>query len=259
MGSRRAGGPRAHLARGLCAACLPAEQQWLGSGGPRRVEVSPQPLSPAPGGGSCAGIEMEIVNSCEAANGGCSHGCSHSSEGPICTCPHGYELGEDQKTCIGASCPLPASGPGLSAAPSVPGFDASVGKLPPVTPSPALSALGGGGSGTRGLLRGSTGTPPSTRLPTSASGSAQPVGQVPTCCGMRGAPLHGDTHLQDNSPPPPVCPHSRHGVLGPGPVSCVFLWVWDHELNLGACDCVRVPATCAGVHVILCRCACGCV
>lgn len=55
---------------------------------------------------------MEIVNSCEAGNGGCSHGCSHTSTGPLCTCPHGYELDEDQKTCIGASqflpgCPAP--------------------------------------------------------------------------------------------------------------------------------------------------------
>lgn len=65
---------------------------------------------------------MEIVNSCEAGNGGCSHGCSHTSTGPLCTCPHGYELDEDQKTCIGASqflpgCPAPPA-PGLSATPS---------------------------------------------------------------------------------------------------------------------------------------------
>ncbi|KAK2105723.1 hypothetical protein P7K49_015237 [Saguinus oedipus] len=48
-----------------------------------------------------AGIEMEIVNSCEANNGGCSHGCSHTSAGPLCTCPRGYELDSDQRTCIG--------------------------------------------------------------------------------------------------------------------------------------------------------------
>lgn len=52
---------------------------------------------------------MEIVNSCEASNGGCSHGCSHSSAGPVCTCPRGFELAQDQKTCIGASWPLAAA------------------------------------------------------------------------------------------------------------------------------------------------------
>lgn len=62
-------------------------------------------------GGLPAGIEMEIVNSCEAENGGCSHGCSHSSAGPLCTCPRGYELDEDQKTCIGAQRRRPARGP----------------------------------------------------------------------------------------------------------------------------------------------------
>lgn len=67
------------------------------------VGGSPGPLPTSlRGGGLPAGIEMEIVNSCEADNGGCSHGCSHSSAGPLCTCPRGYELDEDQKTCIGA-------------------------------------------------------------------------------------------------------------------------------------------------------------
>lgn len=67
---------------------------WLGSAGPCPTSQ----LSDV-----TTGIEMEIVNSCEAGNGGCSHGCSHTSTGPLCTCPHGYELDEDQKTCIGAS------------------------------------------------------------------------------------------------------------------------------------------------------------
>lgn len=48
-----------------------------------------------------AGIEMEIVNSCEASNGGCSHACHHTSSGPVCTCNFGYQLEEDQKTCTG--------------------------------------------------------------------------------------------------------------------------------------------------------------
>lgn len=74
---------------------------------------------------------MEIVNSCEANNGGCSHGCSHTSAGPLCTCPHGYELDEDQKTCIGAQrfparCPPPT--------PSVCLLDALTRQLPPVLP-----------------------------------------------------------------------------------------------------------------------------
>lgn len=47
------------------------------------------------------GIEMEIVNSCEANNGGCSHSCHHTSSGPVCTCNFGYRLEEDQKTCTG--------------------------------------------------------------------------------------------------------------------------------------------------------------
>jgi len=47
------------------------------------------------------GIEMEIVNSCENSNGGCSHHCQHSSGGPVCSCNHGYRLHEDLKTCVG--------------------------------------------------------------------------------------------------------------------------------------------------------------
>ncbi|KAL2296494.1 hypothetical protein Nmel_015813 [Mimus melanotis] len=42
---------------------------------------------------------MEIVNSCEANNGGCSHMCHHTSSGPVCTCNFGYRLEEDQKSC----------------------------------------------------------------------------------------------------------------------------------------------------------------
>lgn len=48
-----------------------------------------------------AGIEMEIVNSCESGNGGCSHLCHHSSTGPICTCNSGYRLQDDHRTCTG--------------------------------------------------------------------------------------------------------------------------------------------------------------
>ena len=70
-----------------------------------------QTQSHVPGVGLVSGIELEIVNSCEADNGGCSHGCSHSSEGPLCTCPRGYGLDEDQKTCIGVHCPPHAPTP----------------------------------------------------------------------------------------------------------------------------------------------------
>lgn len=99
-------GSRVHRAQELRAACFPVDWQQLGredcatSGRP----PSTDPTSPV---ALAAGIEMEIVNSCEADNGGCSHGCSHSSAGPVCTCPHGYELDEDQRTCIGASHLLP--------------------------------------------------------------------------------------------------------------------------------------------------------
>lgn len=47
------------------------------------------------------GIEMEIVNSCETNNGGCSHHCEHTTNGPLCSCNHGYRLDQDRKTCIG--------------------------------------------------------------------------------------------------------------------------------------------------------------
>lgn len=46
-------------------------------------------------------IEMEIVNSCEKNNGGCSHHCHHSTNGPVCSCNHGYRLDQDFKTCVG--------------------------------------------------------------------------------------------------------------------------------------------------------------
>ena len=49
----------------------------------------------------CKGIEMEIVNSCENNNGGCSHHCQHSTSGPVCSCNHGYRLDDDLKTCVG--------------------------------------------------------------------------------------------------------------------------------------------------------------
>lgn len=52
------------------------------------------------------GIEMEIVNSCEKNNGGCSHHCEHTTNGPLCSCNHGYRLDQDRKTCVGKNCSL---------------------------------------------------------------------------------------------------------------------------------------------------------
>lgn len=52
------------------------------------------------------GIEMEIVNSCEKNNGGCSHHCEHTTNGPLCSCNQGYQLDQDRKTCVGKNCSL---------------------------------------------------------------------------------------------------------------------------------------------------------
>lgn len=48
-----------------------------------------------------SGIEMEIVNSCENNNGGCSHHCQHSTSGPVCSCNQGHQLDHDLRTCVG--------------------------------------------------------------------------------------------------------------------------------------------------------------
>lgn len=47
------------------------------------------------------GIEMEIVDSCQKDNGGCSHGCEHTATGPRCSCHDGYVLSSDGKACTG--------------------------------------------------------------------------------------------------------------------------------------------------------------
>lgn len=52
------------------------------------------------------GIEMEIVNSCEKHNGGCSHHCEHTTNGPSCSCNHGFHLDQDGKTCVGENLSL---------------------------------------------------------------------------------------------------------------------------------------------------------
>ena len=48
-----------------------------------------------------AGIEMEVVNSCALQRGGCDHHCTHTPEGPLCSCNLGYQLQADRKTCRG--------------------------------------------------------------------------------------------------------------------------------------------------------------
>lgn len=115
--------------------------------------------------GLVSGIEMEIVNSCEANNGGCSHGCSHSSAGPLCSCPRGYELDEDQKTCVGASwLPPDAHRPRPGARPPRLGPDAAMRRS--LLSHPVLSLPQAGGQGGRpegALMRGSTVTPLSPR------------------------------------------------------------------------------------------------
>lgn len=50
---------------------------------------------------SLQGIEMEIVDSCQEDNGGCSHGCEHTATGPRCSCHDGYVLSSDGKACTG--------------------------------------------------------------------------------------------------------------------------------------------------------------
>ncbi|XP_032117025.1 EGF-like and EMI domain-containing protein 1 isoform X1 [Sapajus apella] len=49
---------------------------------------------------TCNGIELEIVNSCEKNNGGCSHHSEHTIGALCCSCNHGYQLDSDEKTCI---------------------------------------------------------------------------------------------------------------------------------------------------------------
>lgn len=178
---------------------LPVPQQG-GPGGPRLAAGSgqtaigaggvPQTLCHVPGVGLVSGIEMEIVNSCEANNGGCSHGCSHGSSGPLCTCPRGYELDEDQKTCIGAlappRCPRPDQGRAAARAP-----------LPRA----------------RGASRG---------------GLLQSLGVASKRCPVEGPLPTGRPCLHDGLPPPSG-PHSRGWPCAMTSVLGASVRVWDQE------------------------------
>ena len=93
-------GSRVHWALELCAAYFPGDWQQLG-----REDCASSGRHPSPGPTSlvalAAGIEMEIVNSCEADNGGCSHLCLLSPREPFyaCACPTGVQLQDDGQTC----------------------------------------------------------------------------------------------------------------------------------------------------------------
>jgi len=82
---------------------LPCSTALLCSAGPctKSTHEGWVPVALDADGIPSAGIEMEIVSSCESGNGGCSHLCHHSSAGPICTCNSGYQLQDDQRTCTG--------------------------------------------------------------------------------------------------------------------------------------------------------------
>ena len=241
---------------------LPVSQQ-SGSGWGREDRAGsgrhPGPCPTSRAAGLAAGIELEVVSSCEADNGGCSHGCSRTSSGPGCTCPRGYELGEDQRTCIGASRlppERPAPEPGACCCPgSAPGFDAMTRTLPPITPSPAP---GGGGSGTRGPSARqhrdprcqAPATPPPllshlVKCPRAGSSTRNTVVcEHPLCTG---APLPRWLPLPSS---PQAAP--RAGGRPRGRDLCL------------ACVCVCRTRTCACVIVckdmqLTCRCVRGCV
>ena len=43
------------------------------------------------------------LNECDVISAGCSHACILLSDVTYCTCPDGFELGDDWKTCHGKS------------------------------------------------------------------------------------------------------------------------------------------------------------
>lgn len=124
----------------------PVSQDWQQLG---RSDHASSGCHPSPGPTSlvalAAGIEMEIVNSCEADNGGCSHGCSHSSAGSRLHLPPWLRAGRGPRGHVsgasGLPSPLPSPKPEARCCPgAVLGFDAVNGNLlfllPPVPSRP---------------------------------------------------------------------------------------------------------------------------
>ena len=53
---------------------------------------------------------FSAIDSCASDNGGCSHVCENTESSFICSCPSGYELDGDERTCIGmCECTNPIS------------------------------------------------------------------------------------------------------------------------------------------------------
>ena len=47
------------------------------------------------------GIEMEVIKSCSAMNGGCMHLCEEDVGVIRCSCHAGYQLEADERSCTG--------------------------------------------------------------------------------------------------------------------------------------------------------------
>ena len=45
------------------------------------------------------------IATCGVNNGGCDKRCNDTLQGPVCSCPEGYLLADDRKTCLGECSP----------------------------------------------------------------------------------------------------------------------------------------------------------
>lgn len=53
-------------------------------------------------------VSCAVSNACAINNGGCSHSCAATGPtNPVCSCPFGYEMQSDNKTCIQGKCTSP--------------------------------------------------------------------------------------------------------------------------------------------------------